>query len=278
MLVDSTLNNKLKIEGYVILRNALNVSMLDNIKTFYKDTFCKSGLQNYIDKNITHVNTAMSPNIEYKRSVFKFLNNNLTNFIESYFEEMHIVVCNFIVKYPGGENECRVHQDISLIEENNKESSYTVWFSLDDITNKTAPLYAIPKTHSIFKNYIRGIDVTLKLNNYKDFLIKNATVLSPLNKGDVIVMNPRTIHGSLPTPPTHETRIAIGLGIIPKSKNMCIYKRENDFIKKLHMNSESMLSYNPEEKNEILSKFELIDIKDIKKYDKFVKKLETKVL
>ena len=60
--------------------------------------------------------------------------------------------------------------------------------------------------------------MTLGLNSYRDNLIPKATTPLPFNAGDILIMNPRIVHGSLPTPGDFETRIAIGMGVIPKSK------------------------------------------------------------
>jgi len=270
MIKDINLNKHLKDKGYVVLNQLLSKDDLSSLKQFYNDFNDTAGFNIYRDKNINHVNTAMSKNIEYKKSVYSFLYGLLQPKIDKVFKNYKIVIGNYIIKYPGGENECKVHQDISLIEETSSVSSYTVWFALDDIDEKSGPLYIIPGTHKIFKNFIRGVGVTLGLNNFKDKLLKNAKFVCPLRAGDVLVMNPRVIHGSYSTPETHNTRISIGLGIIPKNKNFVIYVKEDDKVKKYNVDTEVILNYNPEVKHKFNGESSIVSEKLLKGYNKYL--------
>ena len=274
MLLDKKLNKHLLDDGFVILKNSISKTVLADLKQYYLSTFKSSNLQKYIDKNITHVNTAMSENIDYKRDVYQFLLKNLTPFIETNFSDYKISVGNYIVKYPGGDNECEVHQDISLVRESLKTSSLTIWFTLDDLDEKTAPLYVVPETHKTLLNFIRGIDFTLKLNNYKEELLKRSKILLPLNAGDVITMYPRVVHGSVSTPANHNMRIAIGLGIIPKSEKLFIYQQTQNGLEELEMTQELLLNYIPNKKEDIKCSKSVVAKERYENYHKFITKLE----
>ena len=274
MLLDKNLNNCLLDDGFVILKNCIPKKVLADLKKYYLSTFKSSNLQKYIDKNITHVNTAMSENLEYKRDVYQFLLKTLTPFIENNFLDYKISVGNYIVKYPGGDNECKVHQDISLVRESTETSSLTIWFALDDLDEKTAPLYVVPETHKTLLNFIRGIDFTLKLNNYRDEFLKRSKILLPLNAGDVIAMYPRVVHGSVSTPANHNTRIAIVLGIIPKSEKLFIYQQTLNGLEELEMTPEILLNYNPNKKEDIVCNRTIVAKERYENYHKFTSKLE----
>jgi hypothetical protein len=269
MLINFDSNKALESEGFVVLRNVITKLTIKKLYSFYLKNKPSSKLELYTSKNINHVNTAMSPNIAYKRNVLKLIKKELQPLINELFVNYKIVISNYIIKYPGGTNECKIHQDISLIEEDSITSSFTLWFSLEDIDKKSSPLYVIPKTHKILKNYIRGVGVTLGLNNYRDKLLPKAKTVLPFNSGDLLVMNPRLVHGSLSTPNDFNTRIAIGIGIIPNNSKFVLYVKENLFVKKYFINEETMLNYNPEIKFNFKESFELIPEKDIN-YSKYI--------
>lgn len=273
MLKDSKNKKILKEDGFLIVRSLISKDIIKTLKDFYLKSLKEAKFDLYRDKGINHVNTAMSTNKKYKRDVFNLVKREIQPIINEVFENYKIVIANYIIKYPGGENECKIHQDISLIEEDEETSSYTLWFTLDDINDKSSPLYAIPKTHNILKNYVRGVGVTLGLNNYKNNLIPNAITLVPFNAGDVLIMNPRVVHGSLPTPNNFNTRIAIGIGIIPQNKNFVLFVKENENIKKYFINEETILNYNPEKKYTFKEKFELVNSSTIN-YNNFKEILE----
>lgn len=274
MLKDPISNKQLVDEGYIIIRNIIDSEILEKLRTFYHKSLQDTGFNIYKNKGINHVNTAMSTNLKYKKNVLKLIKKELQPIINKLFENFNIVIANYIIKYPGGENECKVHQDISLIEEDEKTSSYTIWFTLDNITEKSSPLYAIPGTHNLLKNYIRGVGVTLGLNSYRNKLISKATTLLPFNAGDMLIMNPRLIHGSLPTPGDHETRIAIGIGVIPTSKRHVLYVKEDNIVKKYFINETTMLNYNPEKRYSFKEEAATVPDSDIQ-YEKFTKALQT---
>jgi ectoine hydroxylase-related dioxygenase (phytanoyl-CoA dioxygenase family) len=270
MIKDIKLNKQLKDNGFVVLNQLLDNDTLNKLRKFYNDFNETAGFEIYRNKNINHVNTAMSKNIEYKKNVYNFLYKLIQPKIDQVFKNYKIVIGNYIIKYPGGENECKVHQDIALMEETSSASSYTIWFALDDIDEKSGPLYIIPGTHKIFKNFVRGVGVTLGLNTFKEALLKKAKFVCPLKAGDVLVMNPRVIHGSYSTPESHKTRISIGLGIIPKNKDFVIYVREDDNVKKYKVNTDAILNYNPEVKYKFEGEYSIVSNKTIKKYDKYL--------
>lgn len=258
MLRDFENNKKLDIDGYVVIKNIIPKHTITKLYQFYIKNKNMSKLDIYTTKNVNHVNTAMSPNLAYKKNVFKIIKKELQPLIDLIFVDFKIVISNFIIKYPGGTNECKIHQDISLIEEDNDVSSYTVWFSLDTIDKKSSPLYIIPKTHKLLKNFIRGVGVTLGLNNFRDKLIPKAETVLPFNAGDMLIMNPRVIHGSLSTPGDFNTRVAIGIGVIPSNKKFVLFVKEDNLIKKYFVNENSILNYNPESKHKFKEDFEII--------------------
>ncbi|NBO98982.1 MAG: hypothetical protein EBU90_02470 [Proteobacteria bacterium] len=273
MLKNSIDNERLCSEGYIILPNAITKKILSNLRSFYEQSIEQAKFNVYRDKGINHVNTAMSPSKAYKKNVLNIIKKELQPVIDELFEGFKIVIANYIIKYPGGENECKVHQDISLIEEDDTTSSYTIWFTLDTIDPKSSPLYAVPRTHRTLKNFVRGVGVTLNLNTYKDKLLPKATTLLPFNAGDILVMNPRVVHGSLPTPSNYDTRIAIGVGIIPCTKKHVLYIKENNEVKKYFVNEETMLNYNPEKKYKFKEKYEIVSPAELS-YEKYKKILE----
>jgi len=277
MLLDKKLNSQLIEEGYIVIKDCITSDILSELKDFYLSTFDQSNLQKFIDKNIKHVNTAMSDNLDYKYSVYRFLVKKLTPLVNKYFNNFNISVGNFIVKYPGGDNECKVHQDISLVRESEKKSSFTLWFSLCDLDEKTAPLYVVPGTHITLSNFIRGIDFTLKLDNFKTELLKRSKLLLPFKAGDIVVMNPRVVHGSLPTPSDHNLRIAIGLGITPKTEKLFIYQNTENGLEELEMSPELLLQYNPSTKKTIKCNRNMVKKDQYDHYKKFFKKLEKKI-
>jgi len=93
----------------------------------------------------------------------------------------------------------------------------------------------------------------------------------------MLLMNPRVVHGSLPRPSTHNLRIAIGLGITPKSEKLCIYQNTKKGLEELEMSPELLLQYNPSTKETIKCKRNLVKKNQYDHYFKFFTKLEKRI-
>jgi len=126
--------------------------------------------------------------------------------------------------YFEGNSETWPHQDSYYLDSETIGTMIGCWYALEDINAGAGRFFVIPGSHKIdMKKNGKEIDFAFNHGRYKELV---RTILTEgdlkfraplLNKGDVIVWNSRTIHGSLNTTRPQFSRSSLTAHYIPAS-------------------------------------------------------------
>jgi hypothetical protein len=157
---------------------------------------------------------------QYKLSIREGLEKILTPYFESVFKDYRAISQQFIVKLPGKKTTFPVHQDWSIVNENNY-FSLNIWIPLEDVDEYNGAMWIVKGSH-ILKQPIRGAGSLFP--NYFQFLddLKPYITSFSMKAGEALIFYHSTIHGSPPNS-SESPRITIQTSVIPKTAPLEIY-------------------------------------------------------
>ncbi len=208
-----------KKNGYVIVRDFLDKRDVDLARFFYKKLIIKNNnvavfRQNtgLVEKNyLTNKNYLLNPiqNIQdlenkkfkpYIDQVKKITMSSKIKKLVSFFlksEPILIQTMQFEI-----DPRTPPHQDAYYMNSRFDNGMIGVWFALEDIRKEAGRFFLIKKSHKQhrinFKNYEITTNHKKYLNRMKQIVIQDHKKISApyLKKGDIIIWNNNTIHGS----------------------------------------------------------------------------------
>jgi hypothetical protein len=226
-----------KREGYLKLP-LLDEQEIGALKNLYTLTRNDAGIEG--KKFYTSI---WSNNIQYKETVDAGIKNILEPALARILNNFQSVFANFMVKLSGENSQLQPHQDWSFVDES-KYDSITVWIPLSAVDKMNGALEVFPQSHK-HNNFIRPRFQNSPFND-KISLIQDKFMLSiPMQVGEVLFVNSRTIHSSPPNN-SSEDRIAVSIVIAPKEATLLHYVMEKNSQQeayKLHVSSKFYTEY-----------------------------------
>jgi len=229
ILKDSSLQNELEINGFVIIpfHNSEDIQKLTD---FYNE-HTKSNQNGF--QPTTYFNS-----LEYRLKASTFIKNIAHKYIEKHLKDYKTYMGSFIVKHPDKNSELGVHQDMTLVDES-QFMGINIWSPLCDTTSKNGALYLIPKSHRIFPTYRNA---TIK-NIYDKHYSLIRKYMQPMNikAGEAIIFDNSILHYS-PANLSGKIRIAtnvfvthqaakITISYHDKTKNQIeLFEEDDDFF------------------------------------------------
>lgn len=153
------------------------------------------------------------------------MQNEITNLIEkellTHFINRKVFTATFMNKVASQQFLLPPHQDWTYTKETVNDS-VMCWIPLTDINAKNGALCYLPQSHKLF-NYDRAFPLSYMPSAVNKLNYKLMPYMKPIfaNAGEIIVINHKTVHASLPNL-TDQERIAVGLSIAPKSEPFII--------------------------------------------------------
>jgi hypothetical protein len=142
-------------------------------------------------------------------------------FQKKYLFNYKIIVCNFIVKEPGG-GEVNVHQDWTLCD-NTLYKGITIWCPLIDLFDENIGILSIiPHSEKIGAKYISCPSAPHYFEDYAQELIPYHNCIKT-KQGNAVCFEGACIHSSPPNA-TKLLRIAIQCTLIPKEATTQYYR------------------------------------------------------
>ena len=266
-----------KENGYVVLRKVIKKNDCDvflkawnnEVKPFKGYIYRQANAK--LEKNIfNNKNWIMNPilNLQSLNSSYFYnlrlnfekiiaSNNLLANFIEKIIKDKPVIVQSM---YFEGNSATWEHQDSYYLDDQETGKMIAGWLALEDIKADAGRFFVCPKSHLydfasmdssniITKNhsgYVNKIVDIIKSNNLKIEAPK-------LDKGDILLWNSLTIHGSLNSQSETNSRSSITFHSIRTSSKFQVFRnifRELDFDKKYAFNI-----FRPKDQNKNLNKF-----------------------
>ncbi len=151
-------------------------------------------------------------------------------FQKKYLKDYKIVVCNFIVKEPGG-GEVNVHQDWTLCD-NSQYTGITIWCPLIDVLDEHIGILSIiPHSERIGSSYISCPSAPHYFEAYAPELIPYHKAIKT-KQGHAVLFEGACIHSS-PLNTTNSIRIAIQCTLIPQAATTHYYRFKPEVDKNL---------------------------------------------
>ncbi len=214
---DTDLQNEFVINGFVKvpLLNAEEVNRLISIHEELPSS----------DLETTFYTTHWSRDMQHRKNVDMSVRPLLQGAVLPYLKEHKACVGIFLVKRPGEDGEFHVHQDWTLVEES-MFRGITVWVALCDTDIDNGCLHVVPKSH-LYCNNIRGENIEPPTHHIKSFIESDYCVPIPMKAGEAIFFDHRLLHYSPPNR-TLQTRVSVGLVVIPQETTLIHYNRRNE--------------------------------------------------
>jgi len=220
--------------GYVVL-DGINKAIFPQIQNLYGETKGLSGLDSNFYTSI------WSDNIAYKEKVDKALKGILSPFLDKHLKDYKMIFSNFMVKKSAYSSSLQPHQDWSFVREPQHES-ITVWIPLMDVSEENGALEVLPKSNKL-ENYKRARFMDSPFSAHNQFIEENLMKSIPLQKGEALFVNSRTIHAS-PDNLSGVERVAVSVVVCPKDAPLVHYLDSGQLgIKELEIEADFFIKY-----------------------------------
>lgn len=152
---------------------------------------------------------------EYRKKMMEVSLSIIQPFLDIFFQDYKVGYSGFVIRGPLDKGELFIHQDPSFIDET-KYSPLHLWCPLHDITPDFSPVCVIPGSHRLSSIY-RANTIPAPFNSIRNLVRQYMQPLLP-KSGEVILLDPRIIHNSLPNL-TKVARASLLVQLFPKEAN-----------------------------------------------------------
>lgn len=151
------------------------------------------------------------------------LNSVFSNRLNYYFDNYKIYISSYLIKAANGNYPIMPHQDETFVEDESKHLEINCWIPLTDSVHENGCIGIIEGSHKIFDD-ICPIPASKAKNSYSEHIPLLVPYIDwlPMQAGEVLFLDYRTIHASLPNL-TNNPRIAISVWITHKDAKYCTY-------------------------------------------------------
>ncbi len=218
IFINEEYNNSFLKDGYC----KINGSFLNSaeIKTVL-DWFHGSDLDKKSESSQYHV--INSPNKNELSHISSKLEKFIKPKLETVINEPVIIFGTFVIKFPDSKGILHLHQDGSLLDEDEDNISLTCWIPLVDVDMRNGCLGFIKNSNHIY-NSVRPAPfpatyVPLKKHAFSLLPYVNFV---PMKAGEMVVFDSKTFHGGFPNF-TNQTRYVLTFWITTHKSNLVFY-------------------------------------------------------
>jgi len=144
---------------------------------------------------------------------------------ETLFENYTPFGGSFLYKVPGENSELAIHQDWTIVDENNFVA-LNCWVPLCDVNMENGPIMVVPGSHYDHFNVIRCPTLPFFFTGEDAMLVKEAVPME-VKAGTAVILNQSVIHYSPPNR-SSEVRKAITAGVKTKGAPMLFHYKVPD--------------------------------------------------
>ncbi len=159
--------------------------------------------------------------------------------------------------YFEGNSETWPHQDTYYLDSEKIGTMFGCWYALEDIDAGAGRFFVVPGSHKIeMEKHGGDVDYAFNHERYKEkvrslLTQSNLEIRAPfLAKGDVLLWNSKTIHGSLRTSRPQFSRSSLTAHYIPASHRFIQFQTR---IRKLHLREFHGMQFNCPKDMELLT-------------------------
>lgn len=166
--------------------------------------------------------TQNSLNYDYRRAVEDFLFPLFSEKVKALFCNHEVLYTQFMVKQPGANGACDMHQDWTFVKEP-AHFSMNLWCALQDVNETNGCLWMLPGSQHL-NNYHRGRNIERSTLYQNEFIRKFLMEPVILKKGEAVLFHARMVHESRNNDSISE-RLAAATIVVPKEGERIHYLR-----------------------------------------------------
>jgi len=231
---DSELNASFLKKGYVKL-DLLDPKTCDKGIAIYKKIHGNETPNSFFT-------TTHSFDLEYRMACNEAIKGFLTPPVSGFLNDYLPLYGNFMIKPPGVNSECGLHQDWTFVEEE-RFRTVNVWVALQDTDIHNGCIHVIPGSQNL-PFPIRGRNIDRVYNEAMSLMKGNLMEPLPLKKGQCAIFDSAILHYS-PDNVSEKMRIAVSLMFYPADAILLHYSRDKSSgeIKKHIVNPEFFVEF-----------------------------------
>jgi ectoine hydroxylase-related dioxygenase (phytanoyl-CoA dioxygenase family) len=214
--------------GWCKIEDVVTNDEIDSFLQTFDDISKLEGF--FLDKNLLNSGRLFNPEIRKKTQ--DVINKNAQTILPRMFDmsktDTHTGGA-YQVKPPHKESDLLIHQDSTVIDEENEYCLF-VWVPFCDVTMDNGVISFVNGSH-LWGNTQRSLGVPWQFKNNIGTLYEHITPVT-VKKGDVLVFDPACIHASAPNL-SKEIRHAITITVLKKNYQLVYYFRNPDIDKDL---------------------------------------------
>lgn len=233
--------------GYLVCRNLISEELCDSIKKSFdqevkpydghiyrqtssipeKHKLTEAGYMLNSIKHIQDMDKKQFPDF-IEKSLSAITDAKLTDLIHYLLDDQGVIVQTMCFE---GNPSTPAHYDAYYLDSADSGKMVAVWIALEDIQPGAGRFFVYPKSHKKELPLNKGeYEVAFHHDQFLKEISRligepDMTCHAPaLKKGDVLLWNANTIHGSLETTQPEFSRFSLTAHFIPKSKGYCLFQ------------------------------------------------------
>lgn len=169
------------------------------------------------------------PDLEMRRFVHQSITPIFEQRVRPLLNKYKIILGSFVAKCGGSEqSKFPLHQDPTFVEEEH-HVGLSIWCPLIDVDMSNGCLGLLPGSHRL--NNLYRSPCMLPYTEIEGILESEYMKYIPMKKGEVLLMNTRTIHGSPPNLSSTIRPVAAGVAIPEHLPVLCCYSSMDENAK-----------------------------------------------
>lgn len=238
ILIDPDKQAALEAQGYVNFK-ILTADQVRQLEALYYSIH-KDGGNGFFP-------STYKDDVAYRTDVYKSILAIVEPAIDQHFSDIKKLMASFIVKHADDNSELGLHQDMTLVDEEQFDG-VNIWIPLCDTNLQNGGLHLIPKSHRFMPTY-RGPSIP---NIYDQHAKKIINFMQPVfvEAGEAIVFNHSILHFS-PANQSGKIRIAVNVFVSNKAAKVRIayFDGAENQIELFEQNDDFFLKYKQFETN-----------------------------
>lgn len=184
-----------------------------------------------------------SNDIGYKKKASNIIVETFSRAYKKYFTDYQPFGGAFLFKVPGENSELAIHQDWTIVNED-EHVALNCWVPLTDIHDQNGALHIVPGTHYGSIKTLRSPTIPFFFTG-NDKLLEKASVPMYVKAGEAVILNQSVIHYSVPNH-SNEIRKAITAGVKSKDAQMYFHYKvpDKDELEVFKMEDDFLISFN----------------------------------
>lgn len=183
-----------------------------------------------------------SQDLKYKKEASDKIVAVFQKAYEKYFINYAPFGAAFLYKVPGGGADLPIHQDWTIVDEE-QAVALNCWVPLQDINETNGALHIVPGTHYDKIKTLRSPTIPFFFSGH-DELVLQAAVPMYVKAGEAVILNQSVIHGSASNR-SDKIRKAITAGVKTKGAQMYFHYKvpEKDELEVFAMDDDFLISF-----------------------------------